>query len=73
MKRVQIKYMFLQQMVKSKLLSLKKVPGTENTSDIGTKYLEKATFERLRLACGLRDPDAVVANIQEENRGKGSG
>ena len=74
MKHIQIKYMFLQQMVKSKLLSLRKIPGAENTSDIGTKYLEKSTFERLRLACGLRDPEAVVANIQEEiPRGKGSG
>jgi hypothetical protein len=65
--------MFLQQMVRDKLLSLRKIPGTENTSDIGTKYLEKATFERLRTACGLRDPDAVVANIQEESRGQSSG
>ena len=73
MKHVQIKYMFLQQMVKSKLLSLKKVPGTENTADIGTKYLEKATFEKLRLACGLRDPEVVVASIQEETRGKTNG
>lgn len=35
-------------------MKLRKIPGEENSSDLGTKYLERVTFEKHRRAAGLR-------------------
>ena len=50
MKHILIKYMFLQQLQRNKVLTISKVPGVSNSPDIGTKYLEKALFEKQRQA-----------------------
>ncbi len=54
MKHVELRHMFMQQLVKEKRMKLRKIPGEENSSDLGTKYLERVTFEKHRRAAGLR-------------------
>jgi hypothetical protein len=54
MKHVELRHMFMQQLVKEKRMKLRKIPGEENSSDLGTKYLERVTFEKHRHAAGLR-------------------
>jgi hypothetical protein len=54
MKHVELRHMFMQQLVKEKRMKLRKIPGEENSSDLGTKYLERLTFEKHRRAAGLR-------------------
>ena len=53
MKHVELKYMFMQQMIKEGKVKIKKILGTENSSDLGTKYLERRDFEKHRAAAGL--------------------
>ena len=54
MKHVELRHMFMQQLVKEKRMKLRKISGEENSSDLGTKYLERLTFEKHRRAAGLR-------------------
>jgi hypothetical protein len=54
MKHVELRHMFMQQLVKEKRMKLRKIPGEDNSSDLGTKYLERVTFEKHRHAAGLR-------------------
>ena len=53
MKHVELKYMFMQQMIKEGKVKTKKILGTENSSDLGTKYLDRRDFEKHRAAAGL--------------------
>ena len=55
MKHVELRHMFMQQLVKEKRISMQKIPGEENSSDLGTKYLDRPTFEKHRRAAGLRN------------------
>ena len=55
MKHVELRHMFMQQLVKEKRIAMKKIPGEENSSDLGTKYLDRPTFEKHRRAAGLRN------------------
>ena len=55
MKHVELRHMFMQQLVKEKRISMQKIPGEENSSDLGTKYLDRPTFEKHRRAAGVRN------------------
>ena len=66
----------MQQLVKEGRVKLRKIPGEENSSDLGTKYLERLTFEKHRCAAGLKnrggdnEQDHVNA-IEHENPNHG--
>jgi len=61
MKHVELKYMFVQQLAKDGKVKLVKIAGAENSSDLGTKYLEKREFEKHRAAVGLLPMDEETA------------
>ena len=58
MKHVQIRLMFLQQIMKDNLLKIRKIRGIENTADIG----------RHRDACGMAGPEANVCEVTGEKK-----
>ena len=63
---MEIQYLWVQEMVRSKRVTLVKVKGTENLPDIGTKHLPVADFERYRRRLGLVPlaeivPDRIIA------------
>ncbi len=47
--------LFIQGLVEQKRTTVCKVPGTENCSDIFTKYLDAKTFEKHLAAVGVCD------------------
>jgi hypothetical protein len=50
---MQIRYLHLQQLVRSKRITLQKVRTDKNVSDLLTKQVSKETLERLRPKLGL--------------------
>lgn len=63
-KHIQIKYLFLQQLVARKALEIKKISTHLNSADLGTKYLEKHTFSKLREQVRIID-DRTVNSVDE--------
>ena len=53
-KHVQLRFLFVQELVSSGILVIKKILGTLNPADILTKYVAKATLHRHIVALGLR-------------------
>ena len=53
MKHVQIKYLFLQDLVRTKRIKICKVASQDNIADIGTKYLTKQLLDRFSTKIGL--------------------
>ena len=66
-KHVHLKHMFVQGLIREGRLVSYKVDGYSNSSDLGTKYLERTDFERHRAATGLSMPGGEVQEIKEEN------
>ena len=54
LKHVHLRHMFLQGLLRDGRLVTSKVHGLENSSDLGTKYLERGLFEKHRAAVGMR-------------------
>lgn len=54
MKHIQIKYLFLQELIREKTRRVEKIPTAENPADLSTKHLEKMTFAKHRLNSGVR-------------------
>ena len=54
MKHVELRFLFVKDLVKREKLSLCKVLGTENPADLGTKVLDVATHRYLCHLVGLR-------------------
>ena len=52
-KHVQLRFLFVQELVSSGTLVSKKIPGTLNPSDILTKYVAKAILQRHNITLGI--------------------
>ncbi len=52
-KHIQLRYLFLQELVSSKEILLRKVPTADNLADLFTKYLPDRTLKELRTRVGL--------------------
>jgi hypothetical protein len=59
MKHVDIKYFFIREKVASKEVKLESIPGTDNPSDIMTKPLPQASFEKYRTRMGIMDKSHI--------------
>ena len=46
-RRIQVGLLWIQDAIRDKVVRLKKVKGTENEADMGTKYLDGSTPQRL--------------------------
>ena len=68
-KHMQIRFLFLQQLVREKKLRLNKVPGERNRSDVMTKAVKADILERLRPLLGLR---LALLAVQAEEAGASS-
>ncbi len=55
LKHVESKFFAVQQMVRSGRITVERVPGKENPADVGTKSLDRRTFQRLLPLTGLLD------------------
>jgi hypothetical protein len=55
MRHLETQELWIQQAIKEKKLTVHKIPGTENSSDILTKYVPKAVLEKHLPACGIVD------------------
>eukprot|EP00971_Amphidinium_carterae_P342746 6482167-Amphidinium_carterae.1 len=71
-KHIDIKYLWLQEVLSTKQMELKSVPTQANPADIGTKRLPSGRLRELASKCGLRmgSPDAVVWNLVDECQGR---
>ena len=55
-KHVQLRFLFIQELVASGVVSIKKVSGTSNPSDVMTKYITKEVLYRHLMALGITYP-----------------
>ncbi len=53
-RHLEVRQIYMQQLVKSERLVVKKLPGIDNTADLGTKAVTAATFYHLIELVGLR-------------------
>ena len=53
-RHIDLKFFYMQNLVKLGLVVITKVPGVENVADLGTKYLDAKVLEKLRDIIGLR-------------------
>ena len=56
MRHIQLRWLWVQDAVRDKTIVLKKVKGTDNVSDMGTKALDGPTHQRLLAKLPLRQP-----------------
>ena len=68
MKRVELRFMFVKDLVKREKLSLCKIPGTDNPADLGTKMLDVATHRYLCNLVGLRSVKQAVEEVKGHRR-----
>ena len=68
MKNVELRFLFVKDLVKREKLSLCKVLGTENPADLGTKVLDVATHRYLCHLVGLRPVKQVVEEVKCHRR-----
>ena len=54
-RHIRVQYLWVQETIKEKRLSLEKVPGADNPSDIFTKHLDAATMSRHMTTLGFSD------------------
>ena len=67
-KHVELRFLFVKDLVKREKLSLCKVLGTENPADLGTKVLDGATHRYLCHLVGLRPVKQVVEEVKGHRR-----
>ena len=53
-RHIDLKFFYMQNLVKLGLVVIHKVPGVEHVADLGTKYLDTHILEKLREVIGLR-------------------
>ena len=74
MKHVELRFLFVKDLLKRGTLSLCKVPGTENPADIGTKVLDANTHRDLCSIVGLEPVKQAVEEIKgNKKNGQSSG
>ena len=59
-KKTKLRYLFIQELVASGVVSIKKVSGTSNPSDVMTKYITKEVLQRHSMSLGIADPIGPV-------------
>ena len=69
-RHLEVKVLWLQQMVYKGLLTMTWQAGKDNNSDLGTKVLTKSRFQDLVHKCGLRVKDGVVNLVKACETGK---
>ena len=60
-KHVQLRFLFIQELVASGVVSIKKVSGTSNPCDVMTKYITKDVLQRHLMSLGITYPFGRVA------------
>ena len=68
MKHVELRFLFVKDLVKREKLSLCKIPGTENPADLGTKMLDVATHRHLCNLVGLESMKQAVEEVKGHKR-----
>ena len=68
MKHVELRFLFVKDLMKREKLSLCKVRGTENPADLGTKVLDVSTLPYLCHLVGLRPVKQVVEEVKGHRR-----
>ena len=68
MKHVELRFLFVKDLVKREELSLCKILGTENPADLGTKMLDVATHRYLCDLVGLKSTKHAVEEIKGHKR-----
>ena len=68
MKHVDVRFLFVKDLVKREKVSLCKVLGTENPADLGTNWLDVATHRYLCHLVGLRPVKQVVEEVKGHRR-----
>ena len=66
-RHVELKYLFVQHLVKHGLLSIKKLPGQDNPSDVFTKYVSKDTLNKHLKKIGIASSSDVVTMIYNKD------
>ncbi len=69
MKHVELRQTLAQQTIKDGRANAREIWGTEDSSDLGTKYLERKDFEKHRAAAGAipmraEAKDAEIHNVE---------
>ena len=68
MKHVELRFLFVKDLVKREKLSLCKIPGTENPADLGTKMLDVTTHRHLCNLVGLESMKQAVEEFKGRKR-----
>ena len=68
MKHVELRFLFVKDLLKRERLTLCKIPGTENPADLGTKGLDVNTHRHLCSIIGLRPANQAVEEIKGHKR-----
>ena len=68
MKHVELRFLFVKDLVKREKLSLCKILGTDNPADLGTKVLDVATHRYLCHLVGLRPVKQAVEEVKGHRR-----
>ena len=71
MKHLEMADAFIRQIVKRRLVKLRKIPGGENVADILTKHVSKEVLDKHWNATGWKqheESSAVVAKLERVNR-----
>ena len=55
-KHVQLRFLLIQELVASGVVSIKKVSGTSSPSDVMTKYITKEVLQRHLMSLGITYP-----------------
>jgi len=63
-RHLEVKVLWLQQMVYKGLLTMRWQAGKDNNSDLGTKVLAKSRFQELVISCGLRMMEEKVNQVK---------
>ena len=68
MKHVELRFFFVKDLLKRERLTLRKVPGTKNPADLGTKVLDVNTHRYLCSIIGLGPVNQAVEEIKGHKR-----
>ena len=68
MKRVELRFLFVKDLLQREGLTLCKVPGTGNPADLGTRLLDVKTHEYLGSVIGLEPAKQGVEEIKGRKR-----
>ena len=68
MKHVELRFLFVKDLLKRERITLSKIPGTENPANLGTKVLDVNTHRHLCSIIGLGPAKQAVEEIKGNQR-----